>query len=162
MCHVSHVRSHVFFLFFFIIFFLQSVEVSQLMVCYQQGLPRLVSSSLSMSSSFLFLSSPNVSLLFEIYVKCAGLFLEFCIAINSWSHKLQAHTIPSFTISIWNNTKKYVTCDMWHVTHDMWQVTRDTWQVTHCANILSKFQLFSSYGLGFMMFWRYGGKGSLT
>ena len=49
---------------------------------------------------------------------------------------------------------------------DMWQVTRDTCHVTHdtwCGvNILSKFQLSSSNGLGFMMLWISGGKGSLT
>ena len=60
----------------------------------------------------------------------------------------------------------HVTCDRWHVTHDMWHVTRDTWHVTHdtwCGvNILSKFQLSSSNGLGFMMLWISGGKGSVT
>ena len=57
---------------------------------------------------------------------------------------------------------------MWQVTGDRWQwhVTRDTWNITHdtwCGvNILSKFQLSSSNGLGFMMLWISGGKGSLT
>ena len=46
---------------------------------------------------------------------------------------------------------RHVTCDTWHVTHDTWGV-----------NILSKFQLPSSYGLWFMIFWRFGGKGLLT
>ena len=60
----------------------------------------------------------------------------------------------------------YPTCDTWHVTHDMWHVTSDTWHLT-CdtwlvVNILSKFQLPCSYGLGFMMSWRFGGKRSLT
>ena len=52
-----------------------------------------------------------------------------------------------------------------HVTHDMWHVTRDThvtcdmlWGV----NILSKFQLPSSYCLWFMILWRSGGKGWRT
>ena len=45
-----------------------------------------------------------------------------------------------------------MTCDTWHVTCD-----------TGCGvNILSNFQLSSSNGLGFMMLWTSGGKGSLT
>ena len=40
------------------------------------------------------------------------------------------------------------TRDTWHLTHEIW------WEV----NILSKCQLSSSYGLGVMMFWRFGGK----
>ena len=60
----------------------------------------------------------------------------------------------------------HVTCDAWHVTRDMWHVTRDMWHVT-CdtfggVNILSKFQLPSSYCLWFMMLWRSGGKGWVT
>ena len=56
----------------------------------------------------------------------------------------------------------HVTHDMWHVTHDMWHVTCDTWPVT-CdmlwgVNILSKFQLPSSYGLWFMILWIFGEK----
>ena len=48
----------------------------------------------------------------------------------------------------------------------MWQVTRDTWHVT-CdmfgeVNILSKFQLPSSYRLWLMILWRSGGKGWLA
>ena len=55
---------------------------------------------------------------------------------------------------------------MWHMTCDTWHVTRDTWHVT-CdmlwgVNILSKFQLPSSYCLWFMIFWWFGGKGWLT
>ena len=42
---------------------------------------------------------------------------------------------------------------------DMWQVTGDTWHVTHdtgCGvNILSKFQLSSSDGLGITVYWTY-------
>ena len=49
--------------------------------------------------------------------------------------------------------------DMWHVTHDMWHVTCDTQSV---VNIVSKFQIPSSNGLGFMMSWRLGGKWSLS
>ena len=58
-----------------------------------------------------------------------------------------------------------MTCDMWHVTHDMWHVICDTWHVT-CDKlwgvyIFSKCQLPSSYGLWFMIFWRFWGKESL-
>ena len=60
----------------------------------------------------------------------------------------------------------HVTCDMWHVTCDMWHLTCDMWHVT-CdmfggVNILSKFQLPSSYLLWFMILWRSGGKGGLN
>ena len=62
--------------------------------------------------------------------------------------------------------KKIVTRDMWDVTRDTWHVTRDTRHVTRDTfggvNILSKFQLPSSYRLWFMILWRSGGKGSVT
>ena len=52
------------------------------------------------------------------------------------------------------------------MTRDLWQVTLDMWHVTHDTfggvNILSKFQLPSSYRLWFMILWRSGGKGWLT
>ena len=56
--------------------------------------------------------------------------------------------------------------DMWHVTFDTWHVTHDTWHMA-CdmlwrVNILSKFQLPSSYGLWFNISWRLGGKGWRT
>ena len=66
-----------------------------------------------------------------------------------------------------NKTKIWhVTGDMWQVTHDMWHVTCDTWHVP-CdtwwgVNILSKFQLSSSYGLGKTVYWRYFHKGWLN
>ena len=53
----------------------------------------------------------------------------------------------------------HVTRDMWHVTRDMWLITRDMWHMTHDKygriNILSKFQLPSSSGLGMRVFRRY-------
>ena len=50
-------------------------------------------------------------------------------------------------------------CDKWHMTRDMQHVTCDMlWGV----NILSKFQLPSSSGFWFMIFWRLGGKGWVT
>ena len=62
--------------------------------------------------------------------------------------------------------KKNKTCDTWHVTCDTWHVTHDMWYVTHDTfggvNILSKFQLPSSYCLWFTILWRSGGKGWLT
>ena len=48
---------------------------------------------------------------------------------------------------------------MWHVTRDTWIVTCDTFGG---VNILSKFQLPSSYRLWFMILWRSGGKGSVA
>ena len=51
-----------------------------------------------------------------------------------------------------NMKKKYVTRDMWHVTRDTWHVTCDTFGG---VNIISKFQLPSSYRLWFMILWRY-------
>ena len=39
----------------------------------------------------------------------------------------------------------FLTCDMWHVTQDRWKE----------VNLLSKFQLPSSYRLGVKVFWRY-------
>ena len=48
---------------------------------------------------------------------------------------------------------------MWHVTRDMRRVTCD---MLLGVNILSKFQLPSSSGWWFMIFWRLGGKGWLT
>ena len=58
----------------------------------------------------------------------------------------------------------HVTRVMWRLTRDTWHVTRDMWHVTRLGgvNILSKFQLFSSYRLWFMILWRSGGKGWLT
>ena len=59
-----------------------------------------------------------------------------------------------------------MTCDMWHVIRDKWHVTHDIWHMTHGTfggvNILSKFQLPSSYRLWFMILWRSGGKGSVA
>ena len=87
------------------------------------------------------------------------------------------HFVPKKKFKIkknytWDVTRDtwHVTCDMWHVTrdtwhrtHDTWHVTRDTWHVTRLGgvNILSKFQLHSSYRLWFMILWRSGGKGWL-
>ena len=60
----------------------------------------------------------------------------------------------------------HLTPDTWYVTHETWNVTRDTWLVTRDTwwevNILSKFQLPGSYGLGVLMFWRFEGKGRIS
>ena len=45
------------------------------------------------------------------------------------------------------------------MTPDTWHLTCDTWWG---VNILLKLQLSSSYGLGIMMFWGSGGKGSVN
>ena len=63
-----------------------------------------------------------------------------------------------------------MTCDTWHVTCDMQHMTHVIWHVTlHVTcdmlwvlSVLSKFQLPSSYGLGSMIFFWFGGKGWLT
>ena len=57
--------------------------------------------------------------------------------------------------------KKNCKKKLWHVTSYMWHVTCDMWRVRG-VNILSKLQLSSSYCLGFMILWRFRGKGSLT
>ena len=72
-----------------------------------------------------------------------------------------------------NLKKTHVTCDTWYLKPDIWHLTLETWHVTPeltpemwnmtcdiwwAVNILSTFQLPSSYGLGEMMFSRFGGK----
>ena len=57
------------------------------------------------------------------------------------------------TTDIW---KWQVTCDTWHMTYDIWTMTQETLRE---VDIVSKFQVPISNGLGFMMFWRFGGKG---
>ena len=49
----------------------------------------------------------------------------------------------------------HVTCDMWDVARHMWHGKCDTQGV---ANIVSKFQVTSSNGLGILMSWRFGKK----
>ena len=55
---------------------------------------------------------------------------------------------------------------MWHLTLDTWHVTRDKWHLLRYAqgvmNIVSKFQVPSSYGLGVKVSWRFWTKGSLN
>ena len=48
-------------------------------------------------------------------------------------------------------------CDAWHVTHGMWHVIYDMGHVVGVI-ILSKLLLPSSWGLWFMMFWRFCNK----
>ena len=73
-----------------------------------------------------------------------------------------------FTCDTWHMTFKmwHVTGDTWLVTHDLWQMTHDIWHMKHDrwreVNIPSKFQLSSSYGLGVMLFWKFGGKELLS
>ena len=56
------------------------------------------------------------------------------------------------TFEMW---KGHVICEMWHVTYDMWHVTCDRW----CGlNILSKFQLPSSYSFCEMICSRFEGQ----
>ena len=59
-----------------------------------------------------------------------------------------------------------VTYDTWHVTPDTWNATRDTLHVSRdtqgVVSIVSKFQVPSYDGFGVIIFWRLGGKGSVT
>ena len=63
----------------------------------------------------------------------------------------------------------HLKCNTWHLTPDTWHLTPDTWHLTpdiwHVSgypqgvvNIVSKFQLPSSYGLGVKEFWRHPNK----
>ena len=56
------------------------------------------------------------------------------------------------------------THDMWHVTRHMWHMTRGMWHVTcfEAWTFSPNFYLPKSHCLWFMIFWRFGGKGSLT
>ena len=51
---------------------------------------------------------------------------------------------------------------MWHLTPDIWHQLPDTWHVTYATGqvvkIVSKVQVPSSDGLGFMLFQSFGGK----
>ena len=77
---------------------------------------------------------------------------------NRPSTNLRNNFVKKKYIYIKNSDLLYVTCDMWPVTHDIWYVTCDTlWGV----NILTKFQLPSSYGLK-TVFWKYFHKGSVS
>ena len=76
-----------------------------------------------------------------------------------------------FDIHKLKHLKKYlyikITSYTWHLTPDTWHLTPDTWHVTGDVwwrvNIILKFPVHSSNGLGFMMSWRLGGKdGSLN
>ena len=55
-----------------------------------------------------------------------------------------------------------VTCDRWRVTRDTWHVTRDTWHMTQGVGwtFSQNFSFLALNGLGFMMLWISGGKGS--
>ena len=66
---------------------------------------------------------------------------------------------PPISSTTLSEKKKKKKCDTWHVTCDTWHVTGDTGHGTRDTfggvNILSKFQLLSSYRLWFMILWRY-------
>ena len=64
------------------------------------------------------------------------------------------HPFARRTKKMWQWVNWHVTRDMWHVTHEMWHVVG--------VNILSKFQLPSSYYLWFLILWRFGWKEWLT
>ena len=69
---------------------------------------------------------------------------------NIPSTKKLHHFVKKIKKIIW-----HVTPGSWHLAPDTWHVTCDTWWR---VNILLKFQVPSSNGLGFMMSWRLGGK----
>ena len=52
-----------------------------------------------------------------------------------------------------------LTCDIWHMAYGIWHVIYDRWRE---VNLLSKFQLPSSYGFGMKVFWRYFHKGWMS
>ena len=97
-----------------------------------------------------------------------------CLPINSWSSSPHLYAGKLDGVGPVDNRpstnklhhfvqkKNY----MWHVTRDMWHMTRDTWHMTRDTfgglNILSKFQLPSSYRLWYMILSRSGGKGWVT
>ena len=86
-----------------------------------------------------------------------------CVSIQTrrsrprWFNTLQRLAIP-----ICKNKTKQKRFDTWHMTGDRWQVTLDRWHKSQVVNIVSKLQVPSSNGLGFMVFWRLRGKWWLT
>ena len=76
-----------------------------------------------------------------------------------WKQTLHKLAPPLKKVIYIYNLKKNQACDKWSETPDTWHMTCDTWWG---VIMLSKFQLPSSYGLGVMMFWRFGGKGLLN
>ena len=67
---------------------------------------------------------------------------DICVDVHGDSMTNSAH-------SLWQRgqfcEKWHIKCLTWHVTHDTWHVTCERWEQ---VNLLSKFQLPSSYGLG--------------
>ena len=63
-------------------------------------------------------------------------------------NKLKALLItdpPTTNSNTWKKNEKNMARDMWLMTHDMWHMTHDRWEE---KNLLRKYQLPSSYGLG--------------
>ena len=100
-------------------------------------------------------------------------------ALKSWLFAklpyISATTLPRF-LQLWitdpsrtstnSLSTKNVIPDTWQVTHDTWHVSPDMSHM-RCkrwlgVNILYNFQLHSSFSLGVIMCWRFGGKVSLT
>ena len=84
----------------------------------------------------------------------------FCLCIP---RRLDQLPPTSSTILTWEKMEeKNVTQDLWQGTHGTWHVTHYTWRVPSDTwwgvNILSKYELPFSYGLGKTVFWRLGGK----
>ena len=88
----------------------------------------------------------NSKILYLKNAKKKNIFVLLYFKGHNLCHTLAAGPQFTFKGKTW-----HVTCDTWHLTCDMF------WGV----NILSKFQLSSSYSLWFMLLWRSGGKGWL-
>ena len=92
----------------------------------------------------------------QILTQQANLIMQ-----RKWTYKYQRRWIQGIILKNifvyfrnrhkWH-AKKYLKVDMWPVTNDQW-----------CElNKVSKFLLFTSNGLGVMIFWRSGGKGWIS
>ena len=101
-----------------------------------------------------------------IHSDCTALIDGLAGSINSHINR-GGFMVPQFNCTALLSTLEHLivldfstlhlTPDTWHLTLDTWHLTPNTWHMT-CdtwwgVNILLKFQLPSSYGLGLIMFW---------
>ena len=79
-CHMSRVTSHMshFFFFFFFFFFGQSGEAYRWRVCYQRGLPRLVSAMIAMIRQFKYCVCITPRHGYKLYAPCSMLCCCMC------------------------------------------------------------------------------------
>ena len=92
---------------------------------------------------------PNLSLPFKksLTKRCLGTFFKTSSTNGSGGGGMGKARIPIFTLYSRNTWQ--VTCDTKHMSHDSW------WAM--CKNFMFMFN-----GLGFIVFWFFGGKGSVT